>query len=110
MDSDLDDIRSSLRILLSTSVGERILQPRYGCNLDRLLFDPLSTTTATYVKGLIGQAILIYEPRIAVDDIVIDPGAASDGKLAIEIRFTVRTTNSRYNMVYPFYIGEASKA
>jgi uncharacterized protein len=109
MDSDLDDVRASIEILLSTALGERFLQPKYGCSLEKLLFDPLSTTMMTYVKGLVEQAILNFEPRIVVNDVVIG-GADSEGTVLIEIRFTVRATNSRYNMVYPFFIGEASRA
>jgi uncharacterized protein len=108
MDSDLDDIKSSLHILLSTALGERFLQPKFGCNLERLIFDPLSTTMITYVKGLVGQAILNFEPRITVNDVGLS-SIDSEGKLEIEIQFTVRATNSRYNMVYPFYISEASR-
>jgi phage baseplate assembly protein W len=109
MDSDLDDIKSSLHILLSTSLGERFLQPKYGCNLEALVFDPLSTTMITYMKGLIEQSILNFEPRIITDGVFIS-GTDTEGKLEIEIRFTVRATNSRYNMVYPFYLNEASRA
>ena len=64
MTSDEEDIQSSLRILLSTAVGERIMQPKYGCNLDDLIFEPLNTTIKTYIRGLVKQAILIFEPRI----------------------------------------------
>jgi uncharacterized protein len=108
MDSDLDDVKTSLEILLGTALGERFLQPKYGCNLEKLVFDPLSTTMKTYVKGLIEQAILNFEPRIIVNDVVIG-GVDTEGIVRIEIRFTVRATNSRYNMVYPFFIGEASR-
>jgi uncharacterized protein len=108
MDSDLDDVRASIEILLSTTLGERFLQPKYGCNLEKLVFDPLSTTMITYVKGLVEQAIFNFEPRIIVNDVVIG-GADTEGIILIEIRFTVRATNSRYNMVYPFFVGEASR-
>jgi uncharacterized protein len=107
MESDLDDIRSSIHILLTTTLGERFLQPKFGCSLDRLIFDPLSTTTITYIKGLIGQALLNFEPRITVNDVVIS-SAGEEGRVDIEVNFTVRATNSRYNMVYPFYLNEAS--
>jgi phage baseplate assembly protein W len=107
MISDLDDIRSSMEILLSTALGERFLQPKFGCSLDRLIFDPLSTTTITYIKGLVGQCLLNFEPRIIVNDVAIAT-TGEEGRVDIEITFTVRATNSRYNMVYPFYRNEAS--
>ena len=71
MVADETDIKQSLQILLSTALGERIMQPKYGCNLDDLLFEPLNTTVRTYIRGLVKQAILIYEPRISLNDVFI---------------------------------------
>ncbi|HEB75409.1 MAG TPA: hypothetical protein ENJ04_03560 [Nitrospirae bacterium] len=106
MTSDEEDIESSLRILLSTSVGERILQPEYGCNIDHLIFEPLNTTLKTYVTGLIEQAVLFFEPRIELNGISLESDEL-EGRVDIIIDYTVRTTNSRYNLVYPFYRNEA---
>lgn len=106
---DEEDIRSSLQILLSTRPGERIMVPGYGCNLDELLFSPLNLTIKTYVVDLIRTAILYYEPRIDVNKIEIDPTDESHGVLLILIEYTIRATNSRMNMVYPFYIEEGNE-
>ena len=97
------DIKSSLEILLSTRLGERIMVPNYGCNLDELLFKPLNLTLKTFVIDLIKTAILYHEPRIDVNKIEIDPTNELEGVLLINIEYTIRTTNSRTNMVYPFY-------
>src|SRR5450631_1183843 len=101
--SDEPDIHSSLEILLSTRQGERILRPDYGCNLDELVFEPLTTTFKTYIKDLIGTAILYYEPRITVNKIELDDTGEVEGRILISIDYTVRSTNSRFNFVYPFY-------
>ena len=106
---DEEDIRSSLQILLSTRPGERIMVPGYGCNLDELLFSPLNLTIKTYVVDLIRTAILYYEPRIDVNKIEIDPTDEFHGVLLIQIEYTIRATNSRMNMVYPFYIEEGNE-
>ncbi|MBT3385306.1 MAG: GPW/gp25 family protein [Prolixibacteraceae bacterium] len=97
------DIKSSLEILLSTRLGERIMVPNYGCNLDELLFKPLNLTLKTFVIDLIKTAILYHEPRIDVNKIEIDSTNELEGVLLINIEYTIRTTNSRTNMVYPFY-------
>jgi len=104
--SDEDDIRSSLEILLSTRPGERVMRPDYGCNLDELVFEPLTTTFKTYIKDLITTAILYYEPRIDVNKIELDDTGEVEGRILISIDYTVRSTNSRYNFVYPFYKNE----
>lgn len=101
--TDEEDIKSSLEILLSTKVGERIMQPKYGCNMDELLFNPLNRTLKTFVSELIKTAILYHEPRIDVEKIDITQGDDLNGELLVLIDFKVRATNSRINMVYPFY-------
>lgn len=104
-----NDINSSLNILLSTVMGERVMQPEYGCNLDDLLFETVNTTLKTYIVDKIKTAILYYEPRIDVQKIELNDSEVLEGKVMIEIDYIVRTTNSRLNYVYPFYKGEASE-
>ena len=108
MASGRDDIEQSLEILLSTRVGERIMQPKYGCNLDRLIFEPLDSTLISYVKELIETAILYFEPRIIVNDILIET-IHTEGKLEITIDYTIAVTNTRFNYVFPFYKTEGTE-
>jgi uncharacterized protein len=106
--SNEEDINSSLEILLSTKVGERIMQPKYGCNLDELLFEKLDLTLKTFVADLVKTSILYYEPRIDVEKVDITQGNDLNGELLVIIDYKIRATNSRINMVYPFYIGEGT--
>ena len=80
-----EDIKSSLEILLSTRLGERIMVPDYGCNLDELLFKPLNLTLKTYVIDLIKRAILYHEPRIDVNKIANDPINETESEMLINI-------------------------
>jgi hypothetical protein len=106
---DEADIKSSLQILLSTRLGERIMVPGYGCNLEELLFNPLNLTLKTYVIDLIKTAILYHEPRIDVKKIDIDPTDELNGVLLINIDYIIRSTNSRMNMVFPYYKEEGNE-
>ena len=106
--SDEADIESSLEILLTTQPGERVMRPDYGCNLDELLFEPLTTTFKTYIKDLISTAILYYEPRIEVNSIELDDTGELEGRILITIDYTVSATNTRFNFVFPFYKNEAT--
>lgn len=108
MISDEEDIKSSLHILLSTRLGERVMVPDYGCNLDELLFERLDRTLITYVVELIKTAILYHEPRIDVIAIDISESDPLEGMLLIEIDYRIRATNSRTNMVFPFYKEEGT--
>jgi len=102
------DIESSLSILLSTKLGERVMQPTFGCNLDNMVFESMNLTMLTYVKDLVENAILYHESRIELEGIEIDTGNQYEGVLNIKIQYMVRTTNSRYNYVYPYYINEGT--
>jgi len=108
MISDEEDIKSSLEILLTTKIGERIMLPKYGCNVDELLFNPLNRTLKTYVSELIRTAILYHEPRIDVEKIDISQGDDLNGELLVSLDYKIRATNSRTNMVYPFYKEEGT--
>ncbi len=104
------DISQSLEVLLSTRPGERVMQPAFGCNLDVMLFEPMTTTLIAYVKDLIQTAVLYFEPRIDMDTININTVNARDGLILIELQYTVLSTNSRYNLVYPYYLDEGTEA
>jgi len=109
MTVDEDDIQASLRILLGTNLGERFLNPTYGLDLHELLFEPLSTTMKTFVKDRVKTAILIYESRINLLSLELDTSAQYQGKISIVLEYEVRATNSRYNLVYPFYTTDSNE-
>lgn len=105
-----EDICESLQILLSTSLGERVMQPTYGCNLDELLFEPLSPTVASNIKELVRTAILYHEPRIRLNHLELEQTSteAMSGLIKIIVDYTIISTNSRFSFVYPFYLQEGS--
>jgi uncharacterized protein len=109
MTEKVDDINRSLQILLTTGIGERIMQPKYGCNMDEMVFESLSTTTKTIIKDKIRTAILYFEPRIDVTAISMDTTNEMEGEILIEIEYVVRATNSRFNFVFPYYINEGTE-
>jgi uncharacterized protein len=105
-----DDIRESLLILLSTVPGERVMQPTYGCGLKMHVFETINESTLAAIRDVVSKAILFFEPRVVVENIDIDQSEGMEGKLNIHVGYRVRTTNNRYNLVYPFYFNEATNA
>jgi hypothetical protein len=97
------DIVSSLEILLSTTPGERVMLPQYGCNLNELLFESLDTRMKTLMADKIESAILYYESRINLESVRLDESQEIEGVVLIEIIYRVKATNSRFNFVYPYY-------
>lgn len=109
MTADEEDIRASLIILLGTAAGERFLMPDYGLDMHGLLFESLNTTMQTHLKDRVRTAILIHEPRIDLLSLELDTSQQLDGRLGIVIDYAVRATNSRYNLVYPFYLSDGNE-
>ncbi|MGL4596305.1 MAG: GPW/gp25 family protein [Bacteroidia bacterium] len=108
MTSSVEDIRASLEILLSTTIGERLMQPGYGCKLNELIFEPLTINLVTYLNSTIRDAITRHEPRIKTDKVDIDSSNYLEGMVRVEVAFTIPATNTRYNFVYPYYLNEGS--
>jgi|SRR5690554_2099201 len=100
------DIKNSLEILLATRLGERVMQPLFGCNLDDMVFENLDTTLITEIKNKVETSILYFEPRINLTNIEVISQAESYNRVLISIDYSVRATNSRSNLVFPFYLLE----
>ncbi len=105
-----EDIRQSLEILLSTSVGERVLNPTFGWKRDALMFEPLSTSFGAYLTREIETAILFFEPRVDLNDVTFETEPDQAGLVLIRVDYTIRTTNARTNLVYPLYLTQATNA
>ena len=103
-----EDIEQSLAILLSTRRGERVMQDDFGCELSEFVFEEITDGLIGRVHSVIERAILHHEARIELNGIEVSASDDTQGLLLIAIDYTVRATNSRYNMVYPFYLNEAS--
>ena len=100
------DIRESIRIILSTAKGERVMRPDFGCGIHDLVFEVINTTTLTQIETQVLQALAIFEPRIDVLQVNALSGGGVDGQLRISIDYEIRGTNNQLNFVYPFYIKE----
>lgn len=109
MVQDEQDIFESLQILLSTSLGERVLREDFGCNLQDYLFEELDNRLLANLRLAVKEAVQRHETRVNLEDISFDVDANLEmATIFIRIGFVVRTTNTRYNLVYPFYLREAT--
>lgn len=102
------DIEESLRVLISTIPGERVMKPEYGGAFGDLLFDSLDTGTQTLFFDRLQDAIILHEPRIDVIDLSLNLDQLPQGLVDLELSYRVRVNNSRFNFVYPFYLEEGS--
>ena len=98
-------IKESMKLILSTAKGERMVRPDFGCDLQQLVFEPNNSVTANLAAHYIEQALTLWEPRIQVDNVNAE-NENKLGRLLIEISYRIRATNSPQNLVYPFYLQE----
>ncbi len=108
MISGAEDVHQSLDILLSTRLGERVMQDDFGCDLQQVVFEEIDQSLINRLTTLISDAILYHEPRIVLNRIDVSESDEEPGLLLIRLDYTIRSTNSRFNMVYPFYLKEAT--
>lgn len=97
-------IRESVILILGTSKGERVMRPDFGCGINDLVFAPNNTSTATLIAFYVKEALMKWEPRIEVNEVQSYPDRNEPEKLNINITYTVKTTNTKKNLVYPFYL------
>lgn len=99
-----ESIRQSIWIILGTTPGERVMRPDFGSGLYELVFSPASAETASRAASMVRESLLLWEPRIDVLNVSVTNDAQEPHKLLIMIDYQVRSTNSRFNLVYPFYL------
>ncbi|BCT91015.1 baseplate protein [Lysobacter helvus] len=101
-----DDIRQSMRIILETAPGERVMRPNFGCGIHELVFEAMDSTTIQRIRSTVEEALRRCEARIDVLAVEVDESATAEGKLLVEIEYRVRKTNQVGNLVFPFYFRE----
>lgn len=101
--ADEQSVRESIGLILGTARGERAMRPDFGCGIHDLVFERNTAATAGQVTQAVRQALLTFEPRIQLVDVQVeDPG--SGNVMEISIDYVVRTTNTAFNFVFPFYL------
>jgi Bacteriophage baseplate protein W len=104
MSTGADDIDSSMRMVLCTAPGERLMRPEFGCRIWELLFEPINANTLGLMAEYVRLALAQWEPRATVDDVAVRPRESDEGAVDIAITYSIRSTNDQRNLVYPFYL------
>jgi len=97
------EIEEAIRLVLGTAPGERPMRPEFGCGIHDYVFAPADGDTAGRIAAEVRLALARWEPRITVDDVVIAFDVVDTGTLYVDVHYTVRSTNDRRNLVFPFY-------
>jgi phage baseplate assembly protein W len=108
MASDELSVRQSIQLILSTAKGERAMRPEFGSNLGKLVFAPSNATTRALAAFEVREALEAWEPRIELLDVRVDAGGERGEQLLIDIAYRVRSTDNRFNLVFPFYLDRST--
>lgn len=98
-----DEIDGAIRMILSTTPGERPMRPEFGCTLTDYVFAPMDSSTLALTEQAVRRALARWEPRIDVLDVVAEPDVPS-GRVELTITYVIRSTNDHRNLVFPYYV------
>lgn len=101
---DRNELVQSIYIILTTSPGQRVMRPTFGCRLHELVFAPNNTHTAAQARRFVEEAIGMWEPRVNVLQVDVYPDPKENNRLLIEIQYEVKANHDRRSLVYPFYL------
>lgn len=104
MTAGATDIDSSLRMVITTAPGERLMRPEFGCRIWELVFEPINANTLGLMGEAVREAVARWEPRVVLEELTIEPQPGAAGAVLIELDYVVKATNDRRNLVYPFYV------
>lgn len=104
------NVEQSLRILLLTQLGERVMRSDFGTQLPRLVFSPGSTQYLRLLERTVQDAVTNWEPRVDVDQVTAEADPIDQFRVVVSISYTVRQTNTSNNLVFPYYLGTTQAA
>ena len=99
-----DHVRQSILLILQTAKGERVMRPDFGARLSDLTFEPVTQATITLAEHYVKEALTRFEPRIVISKVEITVNPQEPDHLLIGLQYRVRSTDTTFNLVYPFYI------
>lgn len=105
-----EDIRQAIRIIIFTNRGERLMRPDFGAGLNEFVFEPINVSTMALIETRVRETLITWEARIDVLGVKVTADKSERNKLLIEMTYRVRATNTRHNLVYPFYLQEGTTA
>ena len=104
MSSDDENIRQSMKLILGTAPGERLMRPTFGCAIHDIIFEPNTELTAARIEHEVKKSIVEFEPRVGDVEVTAKPDETEISRMNVTISYTIRRTNTKANLVYPFYL------
>ena len=109
MSDDEKKVEESIRIIMGTNHGERVMRPEFGCNLSSVIFEPINYTTLNLINYLVREGLTRFEPRIEVEEVVSLPSDEYDNLVEVHVTYSLRSTSAVHNLIYPLYLQEGGE-
>lgn len=103
-----ESVSQAIKIILGTAKGERVMRRDFGCDIHELIFAPNDAATRGLAASYVHEALLRWEPRIELIQVQVEASGEYQEALYITIEYSVRTTDNRFNIVYPFYLNRSA--
>lgn len=103
------NVEQSIRVILLTRLGERVMRPDFGCKAGQMVFAPGSLQNMRLLEISVRDALRDWEPRIDVDDVRVESEPGAENRIKVDIDYRLRGTNTRQNLVFPFYLGTVTR-
>jgi len=97
-------IEESVRAIIGTAMGERVMRPDFGCRIHELIFHPNNQSTASLMSYYVQEALIKWEPRVKEVEVDANPSVTEDNVVQLRIQYRVISTNNVRNLVFPFYL------
>ncbi|MEF8776727.1 MAG: GPW/gp25 family protein [Haloarculaceae archaeon] len=103
------NIQQSIKLIIGTAKGERVMRPEFGCEIHEYVFAATDPATLSMIEDSVEEALLQWEPRIDVESVEASPDQENPNRVLVDIEYRVRKTNSTDNLVYPFFLTEGEE-
>lgn len=103
------NVEQSLRILLLTALGQRVMRPDFGCRAPSLVFSPGSLQYLGLLENTVREAVRDWEPRVDLVEVRVETDPSDETQVTVNIGYRIRQTNTRGNLVFPFYLGTVER-
>ncbi len=101
------NVEQSLLVLLQTTIGERVMRPDFGTELSRIVFAPGSRQNLSRMENSVREAVRDHEPRVELEEVRAELDPQDETRAVVSVRYRVRQSNTRSNLVFPFYVDSA---
>ena len=98
------NVEQSLLVLLQTTIGERVMRPDFGTELSRMVFAPGSRQNLSRMENSVREAVRDHEPRVELEEVRAELDPQDETRAVVSVRYRVRQSNTRSNLVFPFYV------